>query len=403
MFADSKENIRYRDKVRGWLQEHAPAFSGASRHQSSLAQDLALGRAWQKLKTEHGYSAIAWPRPYGQGGSEAQKLIFSEEEMRYSLPVGYFDVSFGMPIPIVLKYGTEEQKQRFVPPAIRGDTIWAQLFSEPSAGSDLGGVRLRAQPDGGEWILNGQKIWSTWAHIADYGVLVARNDPAAPKHKGLTYFFVDLKSPGVEVRSIRRLSGVAEFGEVFFTDVRVPDSQRFGPIGGGFGVALDTLMIERYAVSDDACWGVPLKRLIELAGTISLNGRPAIKDAGVRRLIAEIYTEERGLAAIYARALAAITDGRAPGPEGAIRKLLAANKRQRMAALALDLLGPSGVLCDPRAFGTEDFAMSWLDAPAFRVAGGTDQMLRNTIAERILGLPQDHRPDKGVPFNQIPV
>lgn len=402
MFAETEENAAYRVRVKAWLAEYAPRYSGPARAGLNLEQDLLLGRAWQKLKAEAGYAAISWPKPYGQGGTQAQKLIFEEEELRYSLPTQYFAVSLGMPVPIVLKYGSEEQKARFVPPAVRGETIWAQLFSEPAAGSDLAGLRLRARRDGDDWILDGQKIWSTWAQVSDYGVIVTRTDPTVAKHKGLTYFFVDLKVPGVDVRPIRKLSGHPEFNEVFFNGVRVPDAQRFGPVGGGFAVALDTLMIERYAVTDDACWGAPLARFITHAKQQLRNGRPAIEDALVRAEIADIYAEERGLAAIHARALAAISEGSEPGPEGSIRKLLSANKRQRLAVLALDLSGPSGVLGNPSAFASEDFLMSWLDAPSFRVAGGTDEMLRNTIAERILGLPQDHRPDKNVPFDQIP-
>ncbi len=400
--SSSQQNRRYRDRVRRWLAEHAPAYSGAARRGLSLQEDVDLGRAWMRLKADAGYGAISWPTAYGgAGGSEIQKIIFAEEELRYDLPTAYFAVSLGMPIPVLLRYGSEAQKRRYGPPAVRGEEIWCQLFSEPSAGSDLAALRLRAERDGDDWILNGQKVWTTWAQISDFGVVVARHDPALPKHRGLTYFFVDMKAPGIEVRTIKKLDGARDFNEVFFTDVRVPDSQRLGEVGAGFAVALDTLMIERYAVSDAAGWGPSLAAFLRLARRARINGRPALEDGRVRAEIAACYAEEVGLANIHKRALSAIEAGREPGPEGAIRKLIIAAKRQRLAALAMDVLGPSGVAHEEACSTRAEFQASWLDSPCLRIAGGTDEILRNTLAERVLGLPKDHRPDKDVPFTEL--
>jgi alkylation response protein AidB-like acyl-CoA dehydrogenase len=275
------------------------------------------------------------------------------------------------------------------------------LFSEPAAGSDLAALTLKATRDEQGWRLDGQKLWTTWAQFSDWGVLVARHDAAVPKHAGLTYFYVDMRAPGVTVRPIRKLAGPSEINEVFFDGVRVPDSQRLGAVGAGFKLALETLMIERYAVSDESCWGLPMATLLDIAAGTRVRGRSALEDGEVRRAIADAVVERQGLRSIHRRAMTAIALGREPGPEGAIRKLLLATRRQQLGALALDLLGGDGVRLPESGTPATDAALSWLEAPPLRIAGGSDEILRNTIAERVLGLPQDHRPDKGVPFNEL--
>jgi alkylation response protein AidB-like acyl-CoA dehydrogenase len=393
----------YRQRVAQFLTEHAARFSGAARRGLSLEQDVALGRAWQRLKSERGFAAITLPTEYGgAGGTQLQKIIFAEEESKYDLPTHYFGVSLSNPVPIVAVYASEEQKKRLIPPAVRGDTIWCQLFSEPAAGSDLAALRLSARREGTRWLLNGQKLWTSWAQLADYGVIIARSDASVPKHQGLTYFFLNMKSPGVRVRPIKLLSGSSHVCEVFFDDVVVPDEQRLGPEGGGFKVALHTLMIERYSVMDIWGQGPDLRVVLAVLRDRKLNGKPALQDPALREAIAAALVEERALTEINRRAFAAMQAGREPGPEGSINKLLIANKRQKLARTVMDMLGPAGLEVASNATAHEDFTASWLSAPLLRVAGGTDQILRNTIAERILGLPQDHRPDKGVPFNQLP-
>lgn len=395
----------YRLEARAWLAEHAPRFSGPARAGLSIETDLALGRAWQKLKSEAGYACITLPREYGGGGrGELEKIVFGEEELRYDLPTAYFGVSLGMPVPMMLRYAAPDVRQRLLPRAIRGDDIWCQLFSEPAAGSDLAALRLRATPaerDGvSGWLLNGQKLWTSWAQFAAWGIIVARTDPTVAKHAGLTFFYLDMTSPGIEVRPIRKLAGESEINEVFLNDVFVPDRQRMGPVGAGFRVAIETLMIERYSVSDESLSGPSLEAFVRAAEKARINGRPALEDGEVRALIADTLVERQGLRSIHRRALDAIGAGREPGPEGAIRKLLLGRRRQAIGAMALDLLGPDGVALAPGATTVQDFAWSWIDSPGPRIAGGTDEILRNTIAEKVLGLPQDHRPDKGVPFNQ---
>jgi alkylation response protein AidB-like acyl-CoA dehydrogenase len=390
----------YQDKAVAWLAENAPAYAGAVRKGLSFEQDLALGRAWQALKAANGYAGITLPVAYGGAGcTELEKIVFSEAEMRYELPLNYFSISLGNPVPIMLRYAAEEDRLRLGPAAMRGDEIWCQLFSEPAAGTDLAALRLRAEPCDGGWKLNGQKVWTSWAQVADWGVVIARTDPTVPKHAGLTYFFLNMKSPGVTVRPIRRLVDDPDLNEVFFDDVFVQDSQRLGAVGAGFRVAVETLMIERYSVTDESGYGPTLDAFVELAKRTMLNDRPAFEDGEVRAVITQAFVERQGLRSIHRRAIAAIAAGKEPGAEGAMRKLLLGRTRQRLAALALDLMGADGVRLDDDATAVRDFALSWLD-PSLRIAGGTDEVLVNTLAERILGLPQDYRPDKGVPFNQ---
>jgi len=233
-------------------------------------------------------------------------------------------------------------------------------------------------------------------------VIVARNDPTVPKHKGLTYFWVDMKAPGVEVRPIKLAGGDSHVNEVFFDDVKLTDEQRMGPVGGGFAVALHTLMIERYIATSSSGFGPHLDLFVDLAREVEINEKPAIEDGRIRSAIARNYALRSGLDAITARAHKMMMAGMQPGPEGSVQKLFAVRSRQKLSELAVDLQGAAGLAFDPHAFANEDWTSSWLNAPTGRIAGGSDEVLLNTIAEKILGLPQDHRPDKGVPFNEIP-
>ncbi len=384
----------YRRRAKAFLEQHAAAYGWDARRGLSLAQEVDLAKRWQGVKAANGYACITWPKEYGgAGGSELEKIVFSTEEAKFGFPAGLLAITLGMPVPMMLHHATPEQRQRYVPPAVRGEEMWCQLFSEPGAGSDLAAARLRARRDGDDWVLSGQKIWTSYAQFCDFGIIVARTDPDAPKHKGLTFFFVDMKAPGVTVRPIRLLHEHEDVNEVFFDDVRIPDANRLGAVNDGFRMAILTLMMERYvaAASDD---GPPLSALIDVARSKKVRGKPAIEDGRVRSAIARAYATQRGLSAIHERALEELTAGREPGPEGSIHKLAAARARHAMATLALNLTGPAGVAFDQEAKTRTDYMMSWIDGPTLRIAGGTDEMLLNTIAEKILGLPQDHRPDK---------
>jgi alkylation response protein AidB-like acyl-CoA dehydrogenase len=394
----------YTAKARAWLQSVAPTFGKAARRGLSVEDDLALGRRYQRAKFDAGYAGINWPQEIGgQGLTHIEKVAFDSEEMQCGMPAVYFGISLGMPVPILIRFSEDKawMKERVLA-ALKGEEIWCQLFSEPAGGSDLAGLRTRAEVDGNGWKLNGQKLWTSWAQYCDYGVIVARTDPAEQKHKGLTYYWVDMKAPGVDVRPIKLAGGDSHVNEVFFDDVRLEDSQRMSPVGGGFGVAMATLMIERYVATDSGGFGPGLDVFVELARDCEINGKPALEDGRIRQQIARNHAMRSGLESITTRAMLMMQAGMEPGPEGSLNKLVAVRSRQRLSELAMDLQGNSGLAFDPQAFVKENWTTSWINAPTGRIAGGADEMLLNTIAERILGLPQDHRPDKGVPFNQIP-
>ena len=317
--------------------------------------------------------------------------------MAFDVPRQYFIISLSNAFPTFLHYGQDEDlKRELGPKAIRGEHMWCQLFSEPGAGSDLAAVRTKAERDGDDWVSSGQKVWTSWAQLADWGVVLTRTDPTVAKHKGLTYFFVNMKSPGIEVRPLKRFTGDQDLNEVFFNEVRIPDSQRMGEVNQGFMVALHTLMMERYAVSSVKA---PLQEIIELAKTAKIGGRPALADSAIREAITELFIEQQGLDNIHRRAVQALVEGGSPGPEGAVRKLLMGESLLRAGRLAMDLLGPEGLRAGKQAEAR--FARAWLNAPVLRIAGGTDEVLKNTVAERVLGLPQEMRPDKGKAFNEL--
>ncbi len=394
----------YAAKANTWLKSVAGTYGRAARTGLNEADDLALGRRYQAAKFDAGYAGINWSPEYGgQGLTHIEKVAFETEEMKFGMPNVYFGISLGMPVPILMKYGQEDAfvKERVLK-ALKGEEIWCQLFSEPAGGSDLAGLRMKAEQDGNGWKLNGQKLWTSWAHYCDYGVIVVRTDPTAQKHKGLTYFWVDMKAPGVDVRPVKLAGGDSHVNEVFFDDVKISDDHRMSPVGGGFAVAMHTLMIERYIATDSGGFGPHLNLFVSLAKDVKINGKPAIKDGRIRQQIARNYAMRNGLDAITARAMLMMQAGMEPGPEGSLNKLVAVRSRQKLSELAIDLQGSAGMEFNEHASVKDNWQTSWINAPTGRIAGGADEMLLNTIAEKILGLPQDHRPDKGVPFNQIP-
>ncbi|MBX9858691.1 MAG: acyl-CoA dehydrogenase family protein [Sphingomonas sp.] len=394
----------YRLKARAWLESVAPKYSREARRGNSEAEDLALGREYMAACHDAGYAGIDWPTDVGgQGLSHIEKTVFHAEEAQFGMPNVFFGISLGMPVPVLIRYGEDRAwvRERVIK-ALRGEEIWCQLFSEPSGGSDLAALRTRAEPDGNGWKINGQKLWTSWAQYSDYGVIVVRTDPTVEKHKGLTYFWIDMGAKGVTVRPIKLADHGGHVNEVFFDDVRVEDNQRMGEVGGGFGLALATLMIERYVTNDSAGFGPHLDEFVKLAKRVAYNGRPALEDGRIRSAIARNHAMRAGLDSISKRAFLMMQAGMMPGPEGSLQKLVAVRSRQKLSELAMDLQGSASLAYDRHAPANRDFGTSWLSAPALRIAGGSDEVLLNTIAEKILGLPQDHRPDKGVPFNQIP-
>jgi alkylation response protein AidB-like acyl-CoA dehydrogenase len=313
-----------------------------------------------------------------------------------------FTIGQGMLGPTLMMHGTEEQKQRYLEPMLRGDEIWCQLFSEPGAGSDLGGLRTTAVRDGDDWVINGQKIWTSGAHYSKWGMILTRTDPDAPKHNGITYFIIDMKSPGIEIRPIKQINGDTGFSEVFFTDVRVPGRNRVGEVNEGWRGAITTLMNERATLSGGV-GGVDFFDLVQLAKETDWGEHSAFEDASVRQRLASFYTRLKGLQYTRYRSLTALSRGTTPGPQGSIGKLVGARLRQEMASFAMDLQGVAGALLDSDLAGAGGaWQRSYLGSPGIRIAGGTDEILRNIIAERILGLPAEVRVDKGVPFKDSP-
>ncbi|MEE2689243.1 MAG: acyl-CoA dehydrogenase family protein [Pseudomonadota bacterium] len=402
-FEDTPEEASFRSEARAFLDANAKRKTpGASFETPDSVDELVTAaKAWQAKKAAAGFVGITLPKEYGgRGGTMMERVVYDQEEANYITPIGVYEIGLGMCIPTMLAYATEEQKQRFAPPALRGEEIWCQLFSEPQAGSDLANLRLRAEQDGDDWILNGQKIWTSGAHFCDYGVIVTRNDPSLPKHKGLTYFFLDMKSPGIECRPIHQISGASNFNEVFFTDVRVPDSQRLGKVGDGWRVSLTTLMNERLAIGERP--PPAFEEVFQLAKEIELEDGMALEDGGVREKLADWYVDGRGVTLTRFRSLTALSRGQDPGPENSIGKAITGKMRQDIASFGMDLMDISGAISDAdNAPMRSLFQDALLSAPSGRIAGGSDEILRNIIAERVLGLPQDIRVDKGIPFSEL--
>jgi alkylation response protein AidB-like acyl-CoA dehydrogenase len=402
-FNDTPEEAAYRKQVRAWLEGNAPKAVARSDDPMEDSNDLQASRAWQRKKAEAGYACITWPKEWGGGGGASwQSVIFGQEEAKFPTPGNPFAIGLGMCVPTIMTAGADADKQRFVRPAVLGEEIWCQLFSEPSGGSDAAAARTRAVKGGDEWVINGQKVWTSGAHYSDYGLLLARTDPDVPKHKGLTMFWIDMKAPGIEVRPIHQMSGASNFNEVYFTDLRIKDSQRVGTVGEGWRVALVTLMNERLSVGGGGS-GSGHARVLKLAGDIATLAGPAIKDSGLREKIADWFVQAEGLKYTTFRTMTALSRGQTPGPESSIGKVVSASLMQDMANTALELEDQFGIISDPElAPLSAAFQSALMGAPGMRIAGGTDEILRNIIAERVLGLPQDIRLDKDVAFKDIP-
>ena len=407
-FDDTPKEALFRKNARSWIAANAPKQYEDELRKSSLgrtqlkgANILEVAKAWQKKKADSGWACLHWPKEYGgRGATPIERVIWQQEEGPYGKLSGMFIIGHGMCGPTMMAYASEGQKRKYLPPLASGEKIWCQLFSEPAAGSDVAGLRTHAQRRGDNSIVNGQKIWTSGAHYSDYGILLARTDPSAAKHKGLTMLFLDMKSPGVEVRPIKQASGHSEFNEVYFTDVKMKDAQRLGAVNDGWNVALTTLMNERMSIGAGVATGFP--EIFEFCSNLVLDDGPAIDDHNVRSKLANWAVKASGLKYTSFRAISALSRGERPGPENSIGKLVAGSMIQDIAMYALDLQGAAGVLSGEQAELAGKFQAMLLRAPGTRVEGGTDEIMRNIIAERVLGLPGDIRVDKDVPFNQIP-
>ncbi len=406
-FNDTREEAEFRAQARAWLEKNAQPLGPGETPLGMTERDdpgtIKSAQEWQGKKFDAGWAVLTWPKEHGgRQATPIQSVIWNQEESKFKTPPAIFGIGLGMLGPTIMTHGTPEQKGAYLRKMARGEEIWCQLFSEPAAGSDLAGLRTTAQKKGSDWVINGQKIWTTGAHYSRWGMIVTRSDTSVPKHAGLTYFIVDMKSPGVEIRPIKQINGGRGFNEVFFTDVKLPDQNRLSAVGNGWAVAITTLMHERASIGGGG-GGAGVRELIELAKNVELEGKPAFEDPAVRQRIADFYIRTHGLRYTGYRTLTALSRGTTPGPENSIGKLIGAPLAQQMAAFGMELLGDAGAALDAPSLGVDDtWGGAYLGAPGMRIAGGTDEIMRNIIAERVLRLPPEVRLDKDVAFRDVP-
>lgn len=395
-FGFSEEEERYRYQVREFLDLNLPAIWGeeGARPDDETSR-LKLLREWQKRLFDNGFVGMAWPREYGgQGATQIQQAIFYEEMARRRAPVALNPVGINLVGPTLIAHGTEAHKKRFLPGILSGEHIWCQLFSEPNAGSDLAALRTRAELDGDEFVVNGQKIWSSFAHYADWGILLARTDPAAPKHRGISYLLLDMKSPGVNPRPLRQMPGSQEFCETFLDNVRIPRENLVGKINEGWRVATTTLSNERgtTTLATMIRFQRTFDELVELARGTMRSGRPATEDPIVRNQLAEFYVDLQKLRYSAFRAFSVILRGGSPGPEGSTLKLHWSEFHQRMQEFAMELQGSASQLMRNSAHAIRNglWQYTFLWSRSDTIYAGTSEIQRNIIAQRVLGLPKTY-------------
>ena len=372
----TESEAAFRDEVRSWLQENHPGPAPEGDDQA----EFEFRRAWQKKLHEAGWAGLSWPEEFGgKGATLIEQAIFNEELANQRVPAPANVLGLVMGGPVVIAHGTNEQKERWLEPILSGEEIWCQGFSEPESGSDLASLKSRAVKSNGSWKVTGQKVWTTYAHEAKYCMLLARTDADAPKHKGITYFILDMDQPGVEVRPLRQITGEAEFNEIFMEEAEIPDENVVGEVGGGWQVAITTLMFERAGLGAVAVVGLrrTLEDLIALVRERGLQDDPL-----VRQRIAEFQIGIEAMRLGSLRTLTATMKTGIPGPEGSLGKWQWAKYNQAMTEMASEVAGPEGV-----TVGT-DASYRFLRSRANSIEGGTTEVLQNIIAERVLGLPR---------------
>ncbi len=402
-FDETPQEAAFRAEARSWLESHAKEKGSEMKlslyHDPSpeaAAESVRRSKEWQRTLYEGGWAGITWPAEYGgRGGTPIQQMIFDQEQARFDVSAGAFAVGIGMVGPTLIAHGTEEQKKRYLEPLLRGDEVWCQLFSEPGAGSDLAGLTTRAVRDGDEWVVNGQKVWNSGAHHSQLGILLARTDPTVSKHAGITYFLVDMSTPGIDVRPLVQATGVAHFNEVFLTDVHVPAANVVGEANGGWTVARTTLANERTLIGGSAS-GISFSDLAELARVTGSAGDPVVRQELSRSYIRSELLRYMGL-----RVRTALSQGQLPGPESSVMKLAISQHVSRNGDLALAMEGAAGMLQGKDALADGLWQQQFLSQWGVKIGGGTDQIQRNVIGERVLGLPGEPRPDRGVAFNEL--
>jgi alkylation response protein AidB-like acyl-CoA dehydrogenase len=388
------EEKQFRDELRTWLEANVPKDWNEWR-EKPIEESFPYLRAWQWKLYEGGWAAVSWPKEYGgRSASLMQQSIFWEEMARVEAPPMANSLGLGLIGPTIIAYGTDAQKKRYVPKILSAEEIWCQGFSEPNAGSDLASLQTEARLDGDHYAVNGQKVWTSYGWVGDWCEVVVRTDSSVPKHKGLTVLLIDMKSPGVEVRPLRQMTGESEFGEIFFRDVRVPKENVLGKLNDGWNVAVSTLMYERgsYGARLHLIFRRNISRLIELARTLQRNGHTAEQDPLIRQKLAQCYAEIEIMRLNQMRAFSRITATGVPGPEGSIQKIFWSELNQRVQQIAQELLGPYGQLQagDPLAPDKGMWSYGYLRTRGNTIEAGTSEVQRNIIGHFVLGLPRSY-------------
>jgi alkylation response protein AidB-like acyl-CoA dehydrogenase len=363
---------------------------------------LQHATSFQSALYEAGLAGLTWPRQYGgQGLPGRYQTLFNNEAAQYELPIGVFAIGFGMCMPTVLTHGTEAQKERFVRPALKGQEIWCQLFSEPSSGSDLASLRSAVVRDGDEWVLNGQKVWTSGAHYSQYAILLARSDPNQPKHRGLSMFILDMSAPGITVRPLRQMTGQANFNEVFFDDVRIPADRILAEPGDGWRCAITVLMNERVGVARSSA--EKTDRLAPISTHLKVaRARGLLSDPLVRQDLMDLVVRYWAADLLGLRQRQSVPAGGVPGPDGSLNKLGGAILSKRSAKVAARVAGPGSMAWSDAE--SDEFAavQMLLSTPSSSIAGGSNQVMRNILGERVLGLAKEPGIDPGTPFRDLP-
>jgi len=390
------EQMSFRDEVRSWLKVNIPkdwveTVRAGSDIPRSDAYDF-LSR-WQRKLYDAGFMGLTWPKEYGgRGLTFMEELILHQEMALVKAPPVLNILAIGMAGPTIIAYGTEEQKKRYPAKMLSCEEIWCQGYSEPNAGSDLAALQTRAAKDGEYWVVNGQKVWTSLAHVADWMMLLARTDPDAPRHKGITYFLLDMKLPGITVKPLTQITGDPEFNEVYLDNVRVHESQILGGLNNGWAVGLTTLMFERLALGFglQVRLRIALDGLIELARRTRRNGSPATKDATIRQKLAQLWIDTEVFKYTGARAITKLLKGELPGPEASTGKMMWVEGHQRLQELAMEIQGPYSQLTRGSKWAIESglWQYSFLRSLANSIEGGTTEIMKNIIGERVLGLPK---------------
>lgn len=389
--SDSPSEAAFRAEARAFLESHVHEVPSDLDHEGDADWGGRLDalHAWQQLLFDNGWAAITWPTEHGgRGLGPVEQIIWNQECERAKAPSSLAIVGIGMAGPAIINHGSDEQKQRYLSKILSGEEVWCQLFSEPNAGSDLAALATKAERDGDDWIINGQKVWSSGAHFSQWGILIARTDPTVPKHAGITFFLVDMSSPGVEVRPLRQMNGEVHFNEVFLDNVRIPDANRIDEVGNGWSVAKTTLLHERMTIGGSL--GLfHIDELLDLAR--SKDDLTAIQ----RDALAKVYTYNRCVDLLNFRIMSKLAAGQIPTAEGAIAKLALVRMLSAAADAAFSLLGPAAI-----AEGSP-WRSLFLITPGIRIGGGTDEVQKNMAAEQVLGLPREADETRKIPFNQM--